>query len=299
MAEPIQIDGPQGPLEADMIAVAGARQVVVIIPGSGPTDRDGNGGQSGLKSNAYKRLAESLAANGIASLRIDKRGMYGSRAAISDPNNVTIADYADDVEKWIARAGSIAPCVWLAGHSEGGLVALVAAKRAPDHLCGLILMATPGRPIGQILVEQLSAAPANHALIPDVKSIVGALESGRRVETELIALPLRALFAAELQPYLIDLFSYDPASIARSWHGPALILQGDSDVQIKPQDADMLQSALPQAERVNLHGGTHMLKSAIAGQPLATYVNPDLPLHPDVIPAMERVMDNNPDVLRR
>ena len=137
LAEPIQIDGPQGPLEADMITVAGARQAVIIIPGSGPTDRDGNAGPSGLNSNTYRQLAENLAANGFASLRIDKRGMYGSRAAISDPNKVTIADYADDVEKWVARAGRIAPCVWLAGHSEGGLVALVAAKRAPPSCCPL------------------------------------------------------------------------------------------------------------------------------------------------------------------
>jgi len=73
-AEPVQIAGPHGPLEAEQIEVGGAAHAVVIVPGSGPTDRDGNSPGAGLATDSYKLLAEGLAQAGIASLRTDKRG---------------------------------------------------------------------------------------------------------------------------------------------------------------------------------------------------------------------------------
>lgn len=291
MAEPIQIAGPQGPLAAEMIAVEGATHAVVIIPGSGPTDRDGNAPPMGLISNTYKLLAEELAASGVASLRIDKRGFYGSAAAISDPNAVTIAAYADDARKWVERAASLAPCVWIAGHSEGGLVALVAAEKAPQALCGLVLLATSGRPTGQLLIEQLQANPANAPLLPELRAIVADLEAGKSRDPATMTPVLQPLFSAGLQRYMIDLFAYDPAAVARKWRGRTLVVQGSADIQVRPRDADILEAALPDAERVNLPGGTHMLKADKEGQPFATYTDPELPLHTDLIPAITRFLD--------
>ena len=167
LAEPVHIAGPQGLLEAEQIVVGGAAHVVIIVPGSGPIDRDGNSPQMGLATDTYKLLAEGLAKEGIASLRLDKRGFYGSAEAIVDPNDVTIAAYAEDVRKWVDHASGIAPYVWIAGHSEGGLVAMVAAQDAPDSLCGLILLATAGRPIGELMIEQFEANPANAPLMPE------------------------------------------------------------------------------------------------------------------------------------
>ena len=122
-----RIPGPIGPLEGAVIPVPGGRDVVVIVPGSGPTDRDGNGPVFGLASDSYRLLAEGLAARGVASIRIDKRGMFGSRGAVTDGNRVTLNDYADDLCRWGDEAATLAPRVWLAGHSEGGVVALIAA----------------------------------------------------------------------------------------------------------------------------------------------------------------------------
>lgn len=285
-ADPVQIPGPAGPLEAERIAVEGADHAVVIIPGSGPTDRDGNAPQMGLASDSYRLLAEGLAARGIASLRIDKRGFFGSTAALSDPNDVTIAAYAQDARDWVAQARSLAPCVWLAGHSEGGLVALVAAQPAPDGLCGVILLATPGRPVGRLMVEQFEANPANAPLLPALRSIVADLEAGNPRDPDTLPAMLRPLFSDGLQRYMIDLFSYDPQRVARQWQGPALIVQGGADLQVRAVDADLLQAALPQAVRVDLAGGTHMLKADVPGDPFATYRNPDLPLHEALVPAV-------------
>jgi hypothetical protein len=91
--------------------------VVLIVPGSGPVDRDGNSPQ-GLKAASLKLLAEGLAANGIASVRIDKRGMYESSAATPDANAVTISGYAADIHSWATsiRRQTGAKCVWLSTH---------------------------------------------------------------------------------------------------------------------------------------------------------------------------------------
>ncbi|MDX8350687.1 alpha/beta fold hydrolase [Cognatiyoonia sp. IB215446] len=293
MAEAVQIPGPPGPLEAEQIAPEGAAHAVVIVPGSGPTDRDGNSPQSGLATDTYKLLAEGLAVHGIASLRIDKRGFFGSEAAIADPNDVTIAAYADDLRGWVNRASQIAPCVWIAGHSEGGLVALVAAKDPPASLCGLILLATPGRPVGQLMIAQFEANPANAPIMPEIRSIVTDLEAGTGRDPTDISPVLQSLFSPSLQRYMIDLFSYDPTAIAADWNGPALIMQGDADVQVSLDDANLLKGAMQQARRVNLPGGTHMLKEAVPGDPLADYYDPTLPLHDMVLPSIVDFISEN------
>ncbi len=96
---PIEAPGPNGPLAGTLLGEGKGHPVVLIIPGSGPTDRDGNS-PLGIAAAPYRLLAEALAAQGIATARIDKRGMFGSKAAISDANAVTIADYAADVHAW-------------------------------------------------------------------------------------------------------------------------------------------------------------------------------------------------------
>lgn len=287
MTETLRIPGPMGPLEAALIAVPGAAHVVVIVPGSGPTDRDGNHPATGrVATDSYKLLAEGLAAAGIASLRIDKRGMHGSRGAIPDGNDVTIAAYADDLRGWVGLAATLAPSVWIAGHSEGGLVALVAARDAPPALGGLILLAAPGRPLGDVLIGQIEANPANGPIMADVRAIVADLQAGRRRTAESMPEDLRPLFHPVVQGYLSDVFSHDPADVARHWSGPVLIVQGDADMQVTLQDADRLAAALPQARRIDLAGGTHMLKAEVEGAPLATYRDPTLPLHPDLLPGI-------------
>ncbi len=95
--------GPSGALKGTLTGLGmQGEQVILIVPGSGPTDRDGNN-RLGVAASTYQLLAEALAKEGIASVRIDKRGMFGSAAAIADANAVTINDYAQDVHAW-ARA---------------------------------------------------------------------------------------------------------------------------------------------------------------------------------------------------
>ena len=76
--------GPKGPLKGTLLTPnSKPNTVVLIVPGSGPTDRDGNN-PLGVNASPYRLLAEGLAAKGLATLRIDKRGMFASAMAVED-----------------------------------------------------------------------------------------------------------------------------------------------------------------------------------------------------------------------
>jgi pimeloyl-ACP methyl ester carboxylesterase len=283
----VEAAGPLAPLKGTMLSPGPAKApVVLIIPGSGPTDRDGNNSR-GLKASSYRLLAEGLAADGITSVRIDKRGMYASGAAVADANAVTIADYADDVHAWTAaiERETGAPCVWLLGHSEGGLVALVAARQAQD-VCGLILVSAAGRPLAQILREQLGANPANAPLLDQAFAAIDALQAGNKVDAANLPAALQPLFRPQVQAFLIDEFSYDPAQLLADYRKPVLILQGQRDIQVGEQDARRLQEANGKATLVLLPDVNHVLKtvsSADRAANVATYSDPAFPLAPKIV----------------
>jgi pimeloyl-ACP methyl ester carboxylesterase len=278
----VQAPGPQGPLEGTLLPAAASRApIVLIIPGSGPTDRDGNN-PLGVKAAPYRLLAEALAADGVSTVRIDKRGMFGSRAAIADANQVTIADYASDVHAWVKalRAETGARCIWVAGHSEGGLVALAAARQ-PEGICGLVLLSAPGRPLDQIIRAQLQANPANASLLPEAFAALDKLKSGQRVDTTGMNPALMPLFAPAVQAFLAEMMTYDPAELVGAFRGPVLIVQGDRDLQIGLGDARRLAAADAKAKLVILPGVNHVLKNVATDDRtanFATYANPDLPL---------------------
>ena len=259
---------------------------VLIIPGSGPTDRDGNN-LLGIKGAPYKLLAEGLAAKGIASVRVDKRGMFGSRRAIADPNAVTIADYAADVHAWIAlvRKETGGSCVWVAGHSEGGLVALASSK-SPGDICGLILLAAPGRPVGEVLREQVRTNLGGTPLYGQAISGIAALEKGRRVNAGGVHPALLQLFRPEIQGFLISMMATDPARLAADFHKPILIMQGERDMQVSVSDAEHLKAAAPHAKLVLLPSANHILKvvnSTDRAANMVAYSKPNLPLAPGVV----------------
>jgi uncharacterized protein len=197
--------------------------VVLIIPGSGPTDRDGNS-PLGIRASTYRLLADGLAEAGVTSVRIDKRGMFACAAAVADADAVTITDYAADVRSWIAtiRARTGRRCVWLLGHSEGGLVAEVAAQYASD-VCGLLLVAAPGRPLGQVLRAQLKANPANAPVLAEAIAAIDSLEAGRSVDVTGMHPALLALFRPSVQKFLINAFALDPAELLRGYPNPVLV----------------------------------------------------------------------------
>jgi uncharacterized protein len=285
----IEAPGPTGALRGTMLAPAnGHGPVVLIIPGSGPTDRNGNN-PLGVSAAPYRLLAEGLAARGVTTVRIDKRGLAGSAGAVPNGNDVTIPDYVTDVQAWIKviRQHTRTSCVWLLGHSEGGLVALAAARTSSE--CGLILVSTAGRPLGEVLREQLKANPANAPLLDQALPAIDALEAGKTVDTAAMPAPLMPLFNPRVQRFLISALSYHPAELISGYTQPVLILQGLRDIQVREADAQALKKANPAATLVLLPDVNHVLKSVSSDDVrvnIATYGNASLPLAPGVVEAI-------------
>ena len=275
-----------GALEGTWLDAGDDAPVVLIVPGSGPTDRDGNN-PGGVRTSSYAKLAEGLGARGISSVRVDKRGMFGSEGA-GDPNAVTVDLYAADYRSWVAaiREETGAECVHLLGHSEGGLMVSAAAQEA-DGVCSVILLAAPGRPMGDILREQLRANPANRPVLGDAFAFIDGLEAGRRVDATNAHPALQGLFAAPVQDFLISVMAVDPAELAGSLEVPVLVVQGDTDIQVSVADAQRLSDASGGTLAI-LPGVNHVLVEAPENRLLnmATYARAKAPISPLVVDAI-------------
>ncbi|MDN2583745.1 alpha/beta fold hydrolase [Aquibium sp. ELW1220] len=265
-----------GGLPATLEDPSGAGPLVVMVAGSGPTDSDGNS-VLGVRAGYLRKLAGALAERGIASLRYDKRGLPGSAPA-GDEADVTIATYVEDLRSvigWAAAAYPGRPLVLL-GHSEGGMVAIEAAKAAPDTFAGLVLLATPGRPPGETLRDQLSNLPQPGRA--EALAILGELEAGRRVGA--VPPTLAGLFRPSVQPFMISMLSLRPAETLAAVAMPALVVGGGTDIQVTRADFDALAQARPDVESRWFPAMNHVLADApadFAGN-VATYSDPDTAL---------------------
>lgn len=280
---PVTSEISAGPLRGTLVSARDKDPVVLIVPGSGPTDRDGNS-PAGLRTDAYKLLAEGLAEEGIASVRVDKSGMFASAGA-GDPNAVTPQSYVNDYHAWIdaIKAGRGSKCVWLLGHSEGALMVSLAAAGRKD-VCGLILIAGMGRKMSDVIRRQLRDNPANAPVLAEALRAIDELEAGRHVETAGMHPALLSLFSPKVQDYLIAVFAIDPVEAVRRAGKKTLVIQGTTDLQVSLEDARLLDKA-PRTRLQVIEGMNHVLKEAPAERTanLATYSDPALPLAPKLV----------------
>lgn len=287
VSTPVQLASTPAPLHGTLLTPEGKTQAVaLILPGSGPTDRDGNSAQFAIRAASYRLLAEGLVERGIATIRIDKRGVGESAAAGPAEAELRFSAYVADARAWADEAATKAgqPCAWLIGHSEGALIALAAVADDDDRICGLVLLSGAGRPAGAVLREQMTALP--EPLNSRASEVVSELEAGRTVADPPVE--LAALFRPSVQPYLISWLALDPARLAAAYDGPIFIGQGATDLQVTLTDAEAIKAAQPRAQLVIWDGVNHVLKTAPAERAanVATYLDPALPLAPGVIEAV-------------
>lgn len=280
--EDVTRDGLHGSL---IVPDRGARSAtVLILAGSGPVDRDGN--LPGLRNDSLKLLARGLAERGIASLRIDKRGIGQSRAAAMREEDLRIQTYVDDAIGWLAFLGARqdAGPLFILGHSEGALIATLAAQRM--DVAGVILVAGAGEPAAQLIARQLSDAGVPEHLQTESKRISQSLARGVAVAD--VPPELAALYRASVQPYLMSWLPLDPAAELARLTAPALIVQGTHDLQIRVEDAQRLAAGLPNSKFVLIEAMNHVLREAPKERAanLAIYGAFDKPLAPELVPAI-------------
>jgi pimeloyl-ACP methyl ester carboxylesterase len=275
---PVQLSIGVGTLygSIDLPAGEGPFPIVVSIAGSGPTDRDGN--QPGMKNNSLKLLGHGLAAQGIAVLRYDRRGIGQSRKTAPKDEDLRFDMLADDLVAWVKllRKDKRFSGVGIIGHSEGALVGMLAARRAPAD--AFVSLAGVGRRPHIVLREQL-AKNLSPKLHEKSAWIIDELVAGRPVPD--VPRDLAGLFRPSVQPFLISEFKIDPAQEMASLKMPVLIVQGTTDTQVAVVDAKVLAAAKKDAKLLIIEGMNHVLRKASSQwEQLRSYFDPSLPLAP-------------------
>ncbi|MFB6457229.1 alpha/beta hydrolase [Chitinophaga sp. Hz27] len=255
--------------------------VMLLIAGSGPTDRNGNN-KFGVRNDTYKQLADSLVQYGIATLRYDKRGIAASKAAMKSEAEMLFSTYADDAASFLhaLKADKRFSKVYVAGHSEGSLIGMLAFEKEP--VAGYISIAGTGENIGITLKKQIAVSAP---MVKDkVGSMLDSLANGMHVWSDGSPV-MQSLFRPSLQPYLISWLKYDPAVEIAKIDAPVLILQGTTDMHVHEEDAELLKKGNPKAALHIIAGMNHILKAAPADQAanLATYSDPKLPLNSELV----------------
>ena len=270
-------------------AATGKIPVVLIVAGSGPTDRNGNSIAPGYSGplphpNVYAQLAWQLAQQGIASVRYDKRSLGENLKRIVIANT-SWDDFVNDVTAGAAQLSTDARFsrIVLLGHSEGAGLALEAANRgAPAS--AVIMASGAGRKYLPIIHDQLSRQLDPATLL----AYDSAMAAYLRGQTPSANLPpaLMSLLQPDNRKFMQGASAYDPpAEIARV-KVPLLIVQGGYDGQVSlDADARILAAAQPAAKLVVLPTANHVLKAApsaaIATQ-VPLYMDPRTPIMPEV-----------------
>lgn len=288
-ATEVSLPTPTGTLYGTLTVPRGKSTVpvVLLISGSGPTDRNGN--QPTLQNNSLRFLAEDLTKAGIAVLRYDKRMIAKSQTGQQE-RDLRFASYVNDAAAWIdtLRKDERFFKVLVVGHSEGSLIGMMAVQKSGAD--GFISIAGTGRPADEVILDQLrTAAPA---LYEASDRILDSLRQGITVDN--VDPSLTMLFRPGVQPYMISWIKYDPAAEIARLDMPVLVVQGSTDIQVGTSDAKMLAAANDRAVLKVIDGMNHILKNALADrqQNMATYMNPDLPVSRELIKSILEFIRN-------
>ena len=285
----ITLDTPTGKLAGTLVVPASSKPVplVVIIAGSGPTNRDGNSPMLPGANNSLKLLAEGLRERGIATLRYDKRGIAESVKAGVSESALRFDMLADDAAGWVRkfRPDSRFSTITVLGHSEGSLLGMLATERGQAD--AFVSVAGAGRPAAALLRDQLQRLPPDQLAFSN--RALDALVAGRTVDSVPPVPVLQSLFRPSVQPYLMSWLPLDPAALVKALTVPVLVAQGTADIQVAVRDAELLAAAQPKAKLVVINGMNHVFKTPAGTDPAsqqASYSDPSLPVARELIEAV-------------
>jgi hypothetical protein len=243
---------------------------VILVGGSGPTDRD----ETVANIPVFGQLAAALADAGYWVIRYDKRGVgqSGGRTEAA-----TLADFAEDaraVAKFVSDRKDVDnKRIGLVGHSEGGAVGLLAASRE-KRIAALAMIGAPGVTGSELNMQQVRYA-IDRAQQPDAQR-TATIELQTRIQQAVLTGKGWETIPANLRrqadtPWFQSYLSFDPAKPMKDARQPLLVIQGLLDRQVEPSNADRLEALAKQRKRgtvevVKLAGVNHILVPAVTGE---------------------------------
>lgn len=265
-----------------------SKSLVIIIAGSGPTNRNGN--QNFLKSNNLKKLAIALAENNIASYRYDKRIVKQIKTGNVDVKNMRFEDFVNDAKDVITHFANKAEFskLYIAGHSQGSLVGMLAID---DNIDGFISLAGAGQNIGDVIVDQINNTARQY--VEETRKVVKKLKAGQT--TTEFPQALQAMFNLETQPFMISWMAYNPTEIIASIKQPILIVNGTKDLQVSVEEAKLLAKANADASIRIIDNMNHVLFT-IEGDKLEnskSYGESFRPINPELIESIVLFVKEN------
>ena len=254
--------------------------VVLIIAGSGPTNKDGN--NFFMVNNHLKFLAEALADQGIASLRFDKRSIPGNNSIKEEDlrfeDLISDASFSLNSIRKDKRFGK----TFILGHSQGSLVGMKVAQE--NKVNGYISIAGPSEAIGNTIIRQITTQ--NEKLGEQTAILIDSMLAGYEVKN--INPLLLSLFRPTVQPFLRTYMSYNPIEEIKKLKTKILIIQGTTDIQVEEKDAEKLHAAVPKSQLKMIEGMNHILKEAPIAmtENMKTYNDADLPVMDELMNAI-------------
>lgn len=255
--------------------------LVIIVPGSGPTNRNGNN-YMGVKGNSYKMLATALTTHQLDIFTYDKRLIAQMKANQIKEEDGRFEDGVADLALIVDYFAPQYSRITLVGHSEGALLANLLANKSAK-VTKFVSLQGPGTTADQIIYDQITQQfPALGSKIIEINA---ALKKGQTVEN--IPPMLQALYRPSVQPYLISWIQYDPSVEIAKIKQPVLIIDGDKDLQVPIKQGDLLSQANPKAKRVTLKNMNHVLKQIDKEEDnMKSYGDPSFPLHSELVPTL-------------
>ncbi len=226
--------------------------LVIIIPDSGPTNRNGN--QNFLRSNNLKKLAIALSEHGISSFRYDKRIVKQIRAGKVDVKSMRFDDFVIDAKAVVSyfKNKDQFSNIYIVGHSQGSLVGMLAVDGDVD---GFISLAGAGKNIGDVIFEQINNTARQFA--EDTKRVIKTLKSGKT--TKDFPPALTDMFNLETQPFMISWMAYEPTEVIANITIPILVVSGTKDLQVPIEEAKQLAAANEKSQLKIIKNMNHVL----------------------------------------
>lgn len=261
--------------------------LIVLIPGSGPTDRNGNSIAS--QNNSLKYLAEGLADTNIATYRFDKSVLSYTKEDKDKLDSLKFDDFINEAKSVINhfKNENTFSKIIVAGHSQGSLVGMIASE---NNIDGFISIAGAGRPIDEVLTEQIqNQAPF---LVDETKRVLSELKKGNTVED--FNPFLASVFNKSVQPFMISWLKYNPQTEIKKLTIPTLVINGSKDIQVKVEDAKLLHDANSTSTLNIIENMNHLFKEikGDSAENIASYNQPELPVMTEIIESISTFVNH-------